>query len=169
MKDEKRKEVQICYLTKEEMNDPQRVMKDFTDDLSLEAVRKLIVTMRDVCSTTENVAYSDPKAREDLFYVTDKMIRFFEASYIHLGRINVLIDIDYRRIRHLTVMEKEIFKKNVPGVSNTVPHISLYGKWLALAGFNPGNNVTVVSGHQQIYIVTTQDWEEKLDQVQMRA
>ncbi len=168
MKSEKRQEMQISYLTKEEMNDPHRVLQEFKEDLSIEAVRKLIVSMRDVCSTTENIPYGDPKAREDLFYVTDKMIRFFEASYLQMTGVNVRMKMDYHYTRHLTVFEKEVLK-NIQGPPNTVPCISLYGRWLAELGFNPGNNVTVVSSPQQIFITHTKDWDEKMKAVKQRA
>src|SRR5262245_90921 len=103
MKDEKREEMQFCYLTKEEMNDPSRVIRGLTEDISLEAARKTIVSMRDVCSTTENVPYGDPKAREDLFYVTDKMLRLFEASYAQLNNASVVIQMGDTHTRQLTV------------------------------------------------------------------
>ncbi|HVU93746.1 MAG TPA: hypothetical protein VHE34_00920 [Puia sp.] len=168
MKDEKRKEGQICYLTKEEMNDPHRVLQEFKDDVSIEAARKLIVAMRDVCSTTENIPYGDPKAREDLFYMTDKIIRFFEASYIQLGRITVQMNMGYYDTRYLTVFEK-FGPRNLQGPPNRMPCISLYGYWLSEIGFNPGNNITVVSGPQQIFITSTKEWDERTRNAQKRA
>lgn len=168
MKDEKRKEVQFCYLTKEEQDDPSRVIKGFTEDISLEAARKTIVTMRDVCSTTENLPYDDPKAREDLFYVTDKMLRLFEASYAQQNKSSVIIQMADAHIRQLTVLEKQIFK-NVKGVPNCVPCLYLYGKWLATAGFRPGVGVTIVTEQGRIFITRDSEWEEITSNAKLRA
>ena len=168
MKDEKRKEVQFCYLTKEEMNDPSGVIKGFTEDISLEAARKTIVTMRDVCSTTDNIPYGDPKAREDLFYVTDKMLRFFEASYVVQKKANFPIQMKEACIRRLRVLEKGILK-NVSGVPNTVPCLSLYGRWLASAGFYPGSEVTIATEQEQMFIATARKWDEIINSAKQRA
>jgi len=168
MKDEKRKEGQIFYLTKEEMNDPHRVLQGFKEDVSIETVRKLIVSMRDVCSTTENIPYGDPKAREDLFYMTDKIIRFIEASFIQLGRINIQMNMGYKHTRHLRVFEKEVLK-NIQGPPNKVPCISVYGQWLLELGFNPGDDITAVSGFRQIFITPTKEWDEKMHDAPKRA
>jgi len=168
MKEETRKEVQFCYLTKEEMNDPSQVIRGFAEDLSLEDVRKLIVSMRDVCSTTENVPYDDPKAREDLFYMTDKMLRFFEASYAQLNKVNVVIQMGDAHVRKLTVLEKQIFK-NVKGVPNAVPCLYLFGKWLATAGFLPGVEVTIISEQGRIFITKSREWAEITSSVRLRA
>jgi len=165
---EQGQDLQICYLTQDETDDPSPVLRDFTDDLSLEAVRKLIVTMRNVCSTTDNVTFGDPKAREDLFYVTDRMIRFFEASYIQQKRANFLIQMDGAQIRHLKVVEKRVLR-NIPGVPNTVPSLYLYGQWLALAEFLPGNDVTIVAERRKMFITPSSDWEAVTNSVKMRA
>jgi len=168
MKEEKLQGAQLLYLNKRERNDPQRVLREFKEDLSIEAVRKVIISMRDVCSTTENVPYGDPKEREDLFYVTNKILRFFEASYIQLASITGQLYTGDVYSRQLTVFEKEILR-NIQGVPNTVPCISLYGKWLSMLGFHPGNRVTVVGGPQQIFISMTKEWNEKMAEVKIRA
>lgn len=168
MNDEKRIEGQICYLNESEMNDPNRVLKAFVEDVSLDAVRDLIVTMRKVCSTTENVTYDDPKTREDLFYVTDKMIRFFEASFIEQKKITVRVMWERPVIHQLRVIEKPVLK-NVSGVPNTVPCIMLYGKWLATAGFHPGKEITVITEQQKMYITTSREWNKQISTVKARA
>lgn len=173
MKDEKRKEVRTCGLTKEEMTDPHRVLRDFKDDISFEAIRRMLLTMRNVCSTSENVPFGPPEARDDLFYVVDRVIRFIEASYIQLGRINVQMYMGSTYTRQLTVLEKEVLKKdvlkNTRSVSNTVPHIALFGQWLAAAGFHPGDEVTIVSGEKKIFITISKDCEEKSQEAKARA
>jgi len=173
MKEEKRKEAQTTSLTKEEMTDPQGVLNDFKDDISLETIRHILFTMRDVCSISENIPYSTPEGREDLFYLVNRIIRFFEASYIQLGRINVQMYMGALYTRQLTVLEKEILKKNVlktvKSVSRTVPHISLFGQWLAEAGFRPGDEVTIVSGDKKIFITISKDWDEKSKEAKARA
>jgi hypothetical protein len=168
MKDEKRKEAKVCYLNEAEINDPYHVLQEFAEDVSLEAVRKLIVTMREICSITENVAFNNPKDREDLFYVTDKMIRFFEASYLELKKLSVRMIWDHPVTRQLKVFEKHILK-NVKGVPNTVPYLPLFGKWLATAGFTPGNTVTVVSEYQKLFITLTSEWDKAKNKLQLRA
>jgi len=173
MKDEKRKEVRNCGLTKEEMTDPHRVLRDFKDDISFEAVRKMLFTMRDVCSTSENIPFGPPEARDDLFYMVNRMIRFIEASYLQLGRINVQMYMGSTYTRQLTVLEKEILKKdvlkNVKNVTHTVPHIALFGQWLAAAGFHPGDEVTIVSGEKKIFITISKEWDEKSQEARARA
>jgi hypothetical protein len=168
MKDEKGKVLQICYLTKEEMNDPTHVIREFTEDVSLEAVRKAIVAMRNICSTTENVPYGNPQAREDLFFVTDKMIRLFEACYVQQRMLRLEMNWDQTNTRQLKVLEKEV-AKNIKDVPNKVPCISLWGRWLSLMGFKPGDEITVVSDHRKILITLTKDWDQKSQAVMLRA
>lgn len=168
MKDEKRKEAQICYLTLEELNDPSRIVREFTEDVSLEDARKLIVNMRETCSTTENARYGNPKAREDLFYVTDKMLRLFEACYIQQRRIRFVMQWEHAHTRQLKVLEKQVLR-NIPGVPNTVPCIMLFGKWLASAEFKPGDDVTIIAERKKILITSSLEWDEKSNDVRLRA
>lgn len=165
---QKRKEAQICYLTEGEMNDPCGIIRGFTEDLSLEAARKLIVTMREICSTTENVIFGDAKVREELFYVTDKIIRLFEACYVHQRRIRFEMHGEGAQARQLKVLEKHVLK-NVTGAPNTVPYIPLFGRWLALANFNPGTAIAVVAEKEKIFITTSKAWGEKANEARMRA
>lgn len=168
MKEETRKEAKVCYLNEAEISDPYRVLQEFTDDVSLEAVRKLIVTMREICSITENVAFNNPKDREDLFYVTDKMIRFFEASYLELKKLSVRVSWSHPVTHQLKVFERTTVR-HAKGDTHTVPCISLFGKWLASIGFSPGSTVTVVSEYQKLFITLTSEWDKAKTQLQLRA
>lgn len=171
-------DMQFCTLTKEELNDPCLIMREFVEDLSLAAIRNLIVTMRDICITTENVFYGDHKSREDLLYVTHKVLRFFEASYAQLraemAPVGKLIKADfdqpgqYTDVRQILVSERTFFKRSKGG-PQVLPCITLLGKYLAIAGFHPGDEITIASKFQTLLITMNREWDKDQGDFKLRA
>ena len=156
-----RKQMQIFHLSEEEKRDPKSVLRSFADDISLAEVRALITQMRDLCTTTSNVTYGDPKAREDLFFVTQKILRFFEASYLQINNptFQLTMHAHAHQSRMLRILEKEFFGKS-PGGGHIVPSLQLYGKWMAEVGFTPGKEVQVISEPNYIFITPAEEWQK---------
>jgi len=171
-------EVQFCTLTKEELNNPYLILREFIEDVSFATIRNLIVTMRDICITTENVFYGDAQSREDLLYVTQKMIRFFEASYAQLradmGSVGKIIKPDFdpkgefTDMRQLRVSERSFFKRSQGGPL-VLPCITLLGKWLSIAGFHPGDEITIASKFQTLLITMNREWDKDHGDYKQRA
>lgn len=164
-----KKAMQIFHLSEEEKRNPKSVLSGFIDDISLHEVRTLITKMRDICTTTSNLTYGDPKAREDLFFVTQKVLRFFEAAYLLLENPSLQIVFQAQQSRTLKVLEKEFFGKNKLG-GHFVPFLQLYGNWMAEAGFTPGKQVQVISEPNFIFLSTVEQWQKMIANVgKMRA
>jgi|GEM_PF-3045051 len=179
MREEKKEqELQICSLTKAETDNPYLILREFVEDVSLAAIRNMIVTMRDICITTENVFYGDHTSREDLLYVTQKMIRFFEAAYIQLkkdiapaGKIiqgHFEANEQYADLYSVRVTERTFFKRSKSGPAS-FPCITLMGKWLAVAGFHPGDEITIASKFQTLLITMSREWDQTSNEFKLRA
>ncbi len=170
--------MQFHTLTKEELNDPSFIMREFVEDVSLAAIRNLIVTMRDICLTTENVFCGDAQSREDLLYVTQKMTRFFEASYAHfkanMTSLNKPITSDFAEqspctdVRLLRVSERSFFKRSKGGPI-VLPCITLFGKWLSGAGFHPGDEIAIAGTFQTLLITMNREWDKDQGDFKQRA
>lgn len=164
-----KKTVEIFHLSEEEKRNPKSVLTAFGDDISLHEVRTLIIKMRDICTTTSNLTYGDAKAREDLFFVTLKILRFFEAAYLMINIPTMDIPVQLQQSHQLKIMEKQLFSKN-PHYGSTVPFLQLYGKWMADAGFTPGKQVEIISEPNFIILALAEEWQKMAATIQqMRA
>jgi hypothetical protein len=153
-------ELHITELNQTEIHNPLLVLREFTEDFSLESVRQLITVTRDVCVTTENVMFGKAVTREDLLHVTRHMIRFFEAAYLYLvtpePQDDKVIAPDFRiaspatRPKLMKVLERAVPSPHLEPY--TFPCLILSGKWLEKAGFYSGNKVSIVHEHQKILI-----------------
>ncbi|MDO6430926.1 hypothetical protein Q4E93_10030 [Flavitalea sp. BT771] len=177
-KENRADDFRIRHLTPEEINNSYLIMREFVEDVSPSAILDMIVTMQDICLTTENVFCGDHKSREDLLYVTRKLIRFIEAAYIQLrantaqtGKI-IKPNFDHKGqftdTRQLRVSDRTFFKRAKTGPIK-VPCITLLGKWLALAGFSPNDEITIASKWQTLLITMNREWDKERGDFKLRA
>jgi hypothetical protein len=161
-------ELYVTRLNETEAHNPLLVLQAFTEDFSLESVRQLVDTMRDVCITTENVLFGNAVTREDLPHVTRHIIRFYEAAYLYLGRLE---PDNGQLVVHDFSIEKPIARPKLMMVQQRTipsryaapyifPWLTLSGNWMEKAGFHPGDQVSVSHAHQKILITVYRKWDE---------
>ena len=167
----------FCNLTKEEISNPFPLLKEFVEGVSLSEVRKLIVAMRDLCIKSDKVIYGGEKVRENVLAFTQEFIRFFEAAYIHINKglqsAEAVLQTDCFAkekcigIHHVRVMERTYFKRSKSAFS--IPCITLLGRWLVQAGFNPGDEIAIVSNPETLVITKSKKPDPSSGECEIRA
>lgn len=161
-------ELHIDELDQTEIHNPLLALRAFTEDFSLESVRQLIKTMRDVCITTENVFYGNAGTREDLLHVTRHMVRFFEAAYLYIANDKRQVEKDAVPVLDgikpgLAPKFLRVLQRSIPSTNGNKPYsfpiLTMSGNWLEKAGFYAGDEVKLVIAPRQIQIINL-EWEE---------
>lgn len=168
----------FCNLSKEEISNPFPLLKEFVEGVSLTEIRKLIVAMTDLCIMSDEVIYGGEKVRADLLAFTQEIIRFFEAAYIQINKGLHSEETVYQTdskveekcvdIHYMRVMERKFFKRAKSGAFS-IPCITLLGRWLAQAGFNPGDEITIVSNPYTLLITKSKKLDPDSRECKIRA
>lgn len=168
----------FCNLTEEEISNPSPILKEFVDEVSLIELRKLIVAMRDLCIMNDKVIYGGEKVRADFFAFTQEIIRFFEAAYIQINKgsqpdetvpgHDFLVREKCIDVHCARVMERRFFKRSKTGAFS-IPCITLLGRWLSEAGFNPGDEITIVSNPHRLLITKSKKLDPGSGEYKIRA